>query len=588
MKVEKRSFKTTELRATGGKKPKIFGFIPYNSESEDIGYTEVLKPGVFTDSLRDGSKIMALYSHDDSKPLGNTGARTLQLEDSEIGLNVTIYPDLEISWAKDAYRAVKRGDVSGISFGFKARKDEWNGDVREILDAELLEISPVIWPAYSKTQASARSQKNKRGKKMDHLTYLRQRYGKLETELRQIRGLDFKDLTEEHRKREKQIGDELEELREAIDAADPDTQKRNRNHAPNNTATENRDGPFKSLGEQMLAIRQAGTPGQRPDPRLFEVRAATGLNSNLGSEGGFLIQGTFVNEIMKNAFDSAPLLNLLRRYKIGSNRLTMPGEDETSRADGSRHGGLLSYWLEEADEKIASKPKFRTISLNLHKVVVLTYATDELLDDASALDSYLRKVGPDEIGFKVQDAVVNGTGAGQPLGFMNSPALVEQAKETGQAADTILFENVLNLWSRMPARNRRTAIWLINQDVEPQLYSMSLDVGAGGIPVYMPASAGATKAPYSTLFGRPVMPLEQMPSLGDKGCISLIDPESYILADHGGVQFDMSIHVRFIYDESVFRFVYRVDGQPMFASAITPYKGANTLSPFVALAATSS
>jgi HK97 family phage major capsid protein len=127
---------------------------------------------------------------------------------------------------------------------------------------------------------------------------------------------------------------------------------------------------------------------------------------------------------------------------------------------------------------------------------------------------------------------------------------------------------------------------LINQNALPQLYTMSLAVGTGGAPVYMPAGQ-ASSSPYSTLFGRPVIPIEQCATLGDAGDIILGDfNNGYILAEKsGGIQQDISIHVRFIYDESCYRFVYRVDGQPMLASAITPFKSTDTLSHFVILEA---
>ena len=54
----------------------------------------------------------------------------------------------------------------------------------------------------------------------------------------------------------------------------------------------------------------------------------------------------------------------------------------------------------------------------------------------------------------------------------------------------------------------------------------------------------------------------------------------------GGVEAASSIHVKFVEDETAFRFVFRVDGQPIWASAVTPFQGSDTVSPFVALAAT--
>jgi HK97 family phage major capsid protein len=276
----------------------------------------------------------------------------------------------------------------------------------------------------------------------------------------------------------------------------------------------------------------------------------------------------------------------VRRIQISgnANSIKINGVDETSRAS-TRSGGILAYWADEAAEKTKSKPKFRKIELSLNKLVGLCYATDELLDDAAALEGVIRSGFVSEFGFRLDDAIINGTGVGQPLGILNSGCLVSVGKETGQAAATVVAENVVKMYSRMFAQSRPNAVWLINQNIEPQLFTMALSVGTGGVPIYMPAG-GLSQAPYATLFGRPVIAIEQAATLGTQGDILFADlGGGYILAEKGGVKSDMSIHVQFIYDESVFRFVMRVDGQPVRASALTPYKGGagSTQSHFIAL-----
>jgi len=314
--------------------------------------------------------------------------------------------------------------------------------------------------------------------------------------------------------------------------------------------------------------------------------SASGLNETIPSDGGFLVQQDFSTELLKDVFDTGILASRCRRVPISgnANSMKLPGLDETSRAS-TRWGGIVGYWEEEAGEKSASKPKFRKIELNLKKLIGLCYATDELLSDAAALEGVIRQGFVSEFGFLLDDAIINGTGAGQPLGILNAGCLVQVNKETGQKAATVLAENVINMWSRLFASSRPNAVWLINQNIEPQLFTMSLAVGTGGIPIYMPAG-GLSGQPYGTLFGRPVLAIEQAATLGTLGDILLADLQNgYILAEKGGIQSDMSIHVRFVYDESVFRFVMRVDGQPVRASALTPYKGgANyTQSHFVGL-----
>jgi HK97 family phage major capsid protein len=111
---------------------------------------------------------------------------------------------------------------------------------------------------------------------------------------------------------------------------------------------------------------------------------------------------------------------------------------------------------------------------------------------------------------------------------------------------------------------------------------MSIAVGTGGLPTYLPPG-GLSTSPYASLMGRPVIPVEYAATIGDQGDIMLADMSQYVGIDKGGTQTASSIHVNFVYDETVFRFVYRFDGQPSWNSALTPYKGTNTLSPFVVL-----
>jgi len=340
---------------------------------------------------------------------------------------------------------------------------------------------------------------------------------------------------------------------------------------------------FGSLGQQLAAVMQAGMPGGRVDPRLYS--AATGLNETTPSDGGFLVQTDFSSDLLQDVFQTGVLASRCRRMTISGNANSMKinGVDETSRAS-TRSGGVLGYWKDEAAQKTASRPKFRQIELNLKKLIGLCYATDELLADASALEGFIRQAFIAEFGFLLDDAIINGSGAGQPLGILNSGCLVTVSKEAGQAAATVVAENVVKMYSRIFASSRPNAVWLINQNIEPQLFTMSLSVGTGGVPIYMPAG-GLSGQPYGTLFGRPVIAIEQAATLGTVGDIIFADLNGYILAEKGGIESAMSIHVKFDYDESVFRFVMRVDGQPVRASALTPYKGGSsyTQSHFIAL-----
>lgn len=346
---------------------------------------------------------------------------------------------------------------------------------------------------------------------------------------------------------------------------------------------------FTSLGEQLQAIATVQLTGQSDNRLIWESltphAAVTGSGAGVPSDGGYLIQQDFQTELASKMYNESGLLSRVRRIPIGANSdgLKINMIDEQSRAVGSRWGGVQTYWGAEADSATAKKPKFRQASLELKDLIGLAYITERLLQDATALEAVFGQAFNEEMTFAVEDAIVNGTGAGQPMGFLNAPCLVSVSKETGQSAATIQYENVLKMWSRMWARSRGNAVWLINQDVEPQLNAMAIPVGTGGMPVYLPPG-GLSQSPYGTLMGRPVIPTEYNPTLGTVGDITLVDLSQYVVIEKGGMKADSSIHVRFINNERTFRFIYRVDGQPTWNTALTPAKGTNTLSPFVALA----
>jgi len=191
------------------------------------------------------------------------------------------------------------------------------------------------------------------------------------------------------------------------------------------------DKPFNSFGEQMLAVVNAGRPGGVIDERLLKIQNATGASEGVPADGGFLVQQDFSSELIKSVFETGILAPKCRKIGIsaGANGIKINGVDESSRANGSRWGGVQGYWAAEAATVTANKPKFRQISLQLNKLMALYYSTDELLQDAAAMDSILSQAFAEEIKFKLDDAIIRGTGAGQPLGILNAGCLVTVAKE---------------------------------------------------------------------------------------------------------------------------------------------------------------
>lgn len=329
-------------------------------------------------------------------------------------------------------------------------------------------------------------------------------------------------------------------------------------------------------GEFLQGVHRAFT-GQGTDPRLLYQAAAQGAGEFVGADGGFLVPREQGDDIILRLFGGEVLSRVRRRTLTVGNSIEINVVDETSRAAGSRHGAVQGYRLDEGTGPTASRPKFAKLEWKPRRYAALGYATDELLADASLLAQVILDAFVDELQFMAEDDVINGTGTGMPQGMLVANCRVSVAKETGQAATTFLYENALKMWSRLNARHRRNAVWYVNQDVEPQLYSMALVVGTGGVPVFLPAG-GASGAPYSTLFGRPVVPIEYAATLGTVGDVILCDPFEYWFFDRGEPSRATSLHVAFTTSEQAFRVVYRADGKCRWIAPLTPYKGSNTQS----------
>lgn len=349
-----------------------------------------------------------------------------------------------------------------------------------------------------------------------------------------------------------------------------------------------RTKPWANLGEQLLAVRDAGTASYRGaiDPRLqVQERVATGLGKDTDADGGFLVGETITPEIVKRTYDSSELASRVKKTTLGQGVGILKTKviDETSRVDGSRHGGVLAYWEGEGDAVTASQPKFRMMKWEPYKLTALYYATEELLQDSTALTTEAGDAFVEELGFKLQAAIYEGDGTGKPTGMRESGAWIAVDKAQGQTAKTILWENIQQMWMRLWPKGRPNSILVCNNDCSEQLMGMYKTVGTGGVPVYLPPG-GASDEPYARLMGRPVIVIEQCETLGTEGDIALIDPTQYKLVDKGAAAMASSAHVKFIEGEMAFRWTQRIDGKSMWDSALTPFKGTVTTSPFVGVA----
>lgn len=329
---------------------------------------------------------------------------------------------------------------------------------------------------------------------------------------------------------------------------------------------------FKSFGQWLRAINDHHRNRMAPDD--WRMKA---LSEGADSAGGFLVPEQWAAGIEQAALESAIVRPLARKMPMTSDTLNYPTVKDTSHAS-SVHGGVIAYWTEEAGTKTASQPTFGNIKLIAKKLIGFTYASDELLDDAAiALEALLIKLFGDAITWYEEEAFWQGNGVGQPFGILNSGALISPFRAT---VTQVALADLGAVMSRFAGDlYGRSTLWVANKAVLPQLIALG--------STYVTWIGIAGQRVPGALFGIPLAFTEHVPTLGSVGDIGLYNLDQYLIGDRKGLKIDRSIEYRFNTDETTWRFVKRVDGQPIVDTAFTPKRG-NTQSPYVCLASTTS
>ena len=350
-----------------------------------------------------------------------------------------------------------------------------------------------------------------------------------------------------------------------------------------NVEITNQPKVYKNLGEQLMDVMEMTVDG-RGAPKARErytqiVNAASGASTGVDADGGYLVETDKAAGILTSVFETGVLASRCTQQPVSAmadsfSYLAAKDRNRTTRS------GMTVYRKGETDLMGSSgKPALAERELRLEDMYGLIYVTNRMMRDAVAMTEYIKRELRKELAFKLDFEIFNGNGAGQCLGITQSGLPVQVSKENAQAADTIVAENVVKMLSRFKGDMSKAA-WFVNQDCLGQFPLMKV----GDTPVFVPGGSFAN-APFGTLLGMPIVPIEFCATIGDKWDILLGDFSEYLLIRKGGVEEAESMHVRFLYDEMAFRFITRNNGQPVHDSPITPLNGNNTLSPFVTLEA---
>ena len=334
-------------------------------------------------------------------------------------------------------------------------------------------------------------------------------------------------------------------------------------------------GGFESAEAFFHAADQASR-GLGNDPRLLAVQTG-----GTPSAGGFSVPTEFSSQMLDDAIEETAFVSRARIEPMTSDERKVWGFDAktSTTTPATLFGGLSPRWTAEAASITSTDAVLRSITLRAYKLALFSQSSNELIDDGLNFEQQLAEAFQKSMAWALDWAALNGTGAGQPSGVLNDGALIVVPKETGQAANTILYTNVVKMFSRLHPALVQNAIWIGNSNTIPELLQLSVVVGTAGshVPVLKEDSGSFS------MLGRPCFFTEKLPTLGTQSDLIFVDPSQWILGLRSEMRLDRSMHLGFQSDLDSWRGIIRADGMGSWNAVYTPAAG-STLSWCVSLA----
>jgi HK97 family phage major capsid protein/HK97 family phage prohead protease len=475
--------------------------------------------------------------------------------------------------AQEIWEDVKAGILRSVSVGYEVLKTVRNGGSYRVVRWTPYEVSLVALPADSTVGIGRNLEKGK--KTMDKNDLLK-RQDELAGEIEELATRD--ELTDEDQTRFDELKTEAETITrklEMLAEADKLRQRDKGQEKPRPRITvENRaagleDHGFKTLGEFTKAVVR----GQ--DERL-QTRT---MNTGIGSEGGYIIPPAYGAPILDLALEQSILGSRATVYRTDRTDLTVPAISDTDHS--SSRGGLTATWTAEGGTMTPDDIELRSLNFSPYKLTLLLKATREFVDDAPNSEAFIRNTLASEIKWAIDNyCILNGNGAGQPLSILNSDAIKSVAKESGQAADTYVWENAVAMSEALNPAAEGQAFWLLSPSLKGQVFTMNQVVGTGGNSIWTAPSSGGKDQP---LLGHPIIWSEHTSVKGDKGDAMLINPRGYALCIRQDLRLEASKDVYFTSDHVAFRAIVRIDGMPIQDSTLTLADGTTEVADFVTL-----
>ncbi|MCG2682522.1 MAG: phage major capsid protein, partial [Planctomycetales bacterium] len=236
---------------------------------------------------------------------------------------------------------------------------------------------------------------------------------------------------------------------------------------------------------------QASCTGPQMSSREFFGAVASGvyhpkllaMKEGSGASGGWIVPEQVTADYLGAAYENSLVLPRATIYPMTGPTLKIGGFDASSAEDKTLFGGMTWLWLPEEGTGTPSNPKFRKVQLTARKLAIFATASNELVEDGLSLETQLESAMRTGSGWALDYSFLRGTGAGEPRGVLNDPALVVVAKEVGQDATSLVYENLIKMLARLHPACFANSIWIANPTCIPSLLTLCAPAGLGGQPL---------------------------------------------------------------------------------------------------------
>ena len=335
------------------------------------------------------------------------------------------------------------------------------------------------------------------------------------------------------------------------------------------------DKNVKSFGDFLMAVYR------KDAKRLNTVyKSIKDLGEGTGTSGGYLVPEEYSTNLLQTAHMNNQVLSRVQTIPVTLAVGRWPALDQyitptAGSGQTATAAGVKTTPVDAGDTLTKTEPSFEMLEWRLHKVGGYTEVDNELIDDSPiSVEALLRGLFVVAIGAKNERNILRGSGAGEPLGILNSTAIVNVTPGTD---NSFTWPDVGNMYAKFRSAGGNP-VWVIHPSVWPDIMGMETTNGGAVWQANL-----ATNSSGQGLNGIPIITSEHLPQANSSGDVVLADLSGYLMWQRSGISIDFSEHAAFTADQGTWRFTQRTDGKPWLRHPITlaDPQGSYQVSPFV-------